>query len=42
VPHQERNLDARDALDLVVVRSNPDGITVGLEITPVERPDGVY
>ena len=42
VPHQERNLDAREALDLMVVRSNPEGITVGLDIAPVERPQAVF
>jgi uncharacterized RmlC-like cupin family protein len=41
VPHQERNLDARNALDLVVVRSNGQGIAVGLDIAPAERPEMV-
>jgi uncharacterized RmlC-like cupin family protein len=42
VPHQERNPDAREALDLVVVRSNQEGIVTGLDITPVEPPQAVY
>jgi uncharacterized RmlC-like cupin family protein len=42
VPHQERNLDAHDTLDLVVVRSNPEGITLGLDIAAVERPEAVF
>jgi uncharacterized RmlC-like cupin family protein len=42
VPHQERNLDAREVLDLVVVRSNRQGIAVGLDIVPVERPETVF
>ncbi len=42
VPHQEINLDADEALDLVVVRSNNEGIAVNLQIVPVEQPEKVF
>ena len=41
VPHQEENLDANATLDFVVVRSNPEGIAVALDIAPVEHPETV-
>jgi uncharacterized RmlC-like cupin family protein len=42
VPHQELNLDAREPLDFVVVRSDREGIVVDLDVVPVEPPETVY
>jgi uncharacterized RmlC-like cupin family protein len=42
VPHQEMNLDARETLDFVVVRSDNEGIAVKLDILPVEQPETVF
>ena len=42
VPHQERNLDATQTLDFLVVRSDNDRIVVKLDVTPAERPETVY
>ncbi len=42
VPHQELNLDPHEALDLVVVRSNNEGIAVKLEIVPAGQPETVF
>jgi uncharacterized RmlC-like cupin family protein len=42
VPHQEINLSADQALDFVVVRSNNEGISVGLDIVPAEQPEAIY
>jgi uncharacterized RmlC-like cupin family protein len=42
VPHQELNLDAREPLDFVVVRSDREGIVVDLDVVPVEQPETVY
>jgi uncharacterized RmlC-like cupin family protein len=41
VPHHELNLDPGETLDFVVVRSNDEGITVGLDLVPVSRPDTI-
>jgi uncharacterized RmlC-like cupin family protein len=43
VPHQELNLDAKETVDFVVVRSDNGGIVVKLdEVVPVEEPEAVY
>jgi uncharacterized RmlC-like cupin family protein len=42
VPHQEINPDANKAVEFVVVRSDSEGIFVGLDIVPVETPEIVY
>jgi uncharacterized RmlC-like cupin family protein len=43
VPHQELNLDAKETVDFVVVRSDNGGIVVKLdEAVPVEDPEMVY
>jgi uncharacterized RmlC-like cupin family protein len=42
VPHQERNLDASETLDFVVVRSNSDGIAINLDVTPIAQPETVF
>ena len=39
VPHQELNLDAGEAAEFVVVRSDNERIVVNLEGAPVERPE---
>jgi uncharacterized RmlC-like cupin family protein len=41
VPHQELNLDSRETLDFVVVRSDNERIAVNLDIVPVEEPQTV-
>jgi len=42
VPHQERSLEAADAVEFLVVRSDNEGIVVKLDVVPVERPDTVF
>jgi uncharacterized RmlC-like cupin family protein len=42
VPHQERNLDASETLDFVVVRSDNERIVVNLDIVPEEQPEWVF
>ncbi len=42
VPHQEENVQAREALDFVVVRSDNQRIAVRLDAVPVDRPQMVY
>jgi uncharacterized RmlC-like cupin family protein len=42
VPHQELNLDERETVHFVVVRSNGKGIAVKLEVTAVESPETIY
>jgi uncharacterized RmlC-like cupin family protein len=43
VPHQELNLDAKETVDFVVVRSDNGGIVVKLDdVVPVEEPETVY
>ena len=42
VPHQERNLDASETLDFVVVRSDNERIVVNLDVAPVEQPEAVF
>jgi uncharacterized RmlC-like cupin family protein len=42
VPHQERNIDASEALEFVVVRSDNERIAVDLDIAPAERPEPVF
>jgi len=42
VPHQERNLSASEATDFLVVRSDNERITVGLEVTPIEQPERLF
>ena len=42
VPHQERNLSARETVDFVVVRSDNERIAVTLDVTPIERPETVF
>src|SRR6202047_956068 len=42
VPHQELNLDARETLDFVVVRSDDERIVVNLDAVPVEQPEMVF
>lgn len=41
VPHQELNLNAKETLDLVVVRSDNQKIAVSLDVNPVEEPERV-
>jgi uncharacterized RmlC-like cupin family protein len=41
VPHQERNPDAREPVELVVVRSDNERIVVKLDGVPVEGPEMV-
>jgi len=41
VPHRERNLDDAEPVDFVVVRSDDEGIVVGLDVVPVEPPEMV-
>jgi uncharacterized RmlC-like cupin family protein len=41
VPHQERNLDAREPMEFLVVRSDNAGIVVKLDTGAVERPEMV-
>jgi uncharacterized RmlC-like cupin family protein len=38
VPHQELNVDGKETLDLVVVRSDNERIVVDLDIAPAEHP----
>jgi uncharacterized RmlC-like cupin family protein len=42
VPHQEQNLDARDTLDFVVVRSDSERIAISLDVEAVEAPEMVF
>jgi uncharacterized RmlC-like cupin family protein len=42
VPHQEFNVDASEAVDFVVVRSDNEKIVVNLDVVPVERPETVF
>jgi uncharacterized RmlC-like cupin family protein len=42
VPHQERNLSATEASDFLVVRSDNERITIGLDVAAVEQPERVY
>jgi uncharacterized RmlC-like cupin family protein len=42
VPHQELNLDGKETVDFVVVRSDNGGIVVNLDVAPVEEPETVY
>lgn len=42
VPHQERNLDAGETLEFVVVRSDNEKIAVPLEVVAVERPEAMF
>ena len=42
VPHQERNPDDQLVLELLSIRSNPDGTVVKLDVTPVGHPENVY
>jgi uncharacterized RmlC-like cupin family protein len=42
VPHQERNLDAVETLDFVVIRSDNERIVVPLELDLVEKPELVF
>lgn len=42
VPHQEQNLDARETLDFVVVRSDSERIAVSLDVVPVDEPEMVF
>ena len=43
VPHRELNLDARETVDFVVVRSDNERIVVKLDdVVPVEDPETVY
>ncbi|WP_368744351.1 cupin domain-containing protein [Desertibaculum subflavum] len=37
VPHQERNVDIGEQLEIVVVRSDNERIAVGLDVTPAGR-----
>jgi uncharacterized RmlC-like cupin family protein len=41
VPHQELNLDAKETLEFVVVRSDNERIVINLDIAPVEHPERV-
>jgi len=38
MPHQELNVDGKETLDLVVVRSDNERIVVNLDIAPAEHP----
>lgn len=42
VPHQERNLSAREPVRFVVVRSDGERIATGLAVAPAERPETVF
>jgi uncharacterized RmlC-like cupin family protein len=42
VPHEELNLDPRETLDFVVVRSDNERIVVNLDIVRVEQPETVF
>ena len=42
VPHQETNLDAREPLDFVVVRSDNARLVMDLDVVPVEAPELVF
>jgi uncharacterized RmlC-like cupin family protein len=42
VPHQERNLDAGETVDFVVVRSDNERIVVDLDVVPIEQPETVF
>ncbi|SRR5579871_1362764 len=42
VPHQEINLDPREPVDFVVVRSDNSGTRNDLDIEPLEHPETVY
>jgi uncharacterized RmlC-like cupin family protein len=42
VPHQEFNVDAREPVDFVVVRSDSEKLVVNLDIEPVEQPETVF
>jgi uncharacterized RmlC-like cupin family protein len=42
VPHQERNLDASETVDFVVVRSDNERIVIDLDVVPVEQPETVF
>jgi uncharacterized RmlC-like cupin family protein len=42
VPHQELNLDGRETLDFVVVRSDDQKIAVPLALVPVDQPEPVF
>jgi uncharacterized RmlC-like cupin family protein len=41
VPHQERNLDEREVVNFVVVRSDGERIAIKLDTVPVEQPETV-
>jgi uncharacterized RmlC-like cupin family protein len=42
VPHQERNIDADEPLDFVVVRSDNERIAIGVDGQPADQPQTVY
>jgi uncharacterized RmlC-like cupin family protein len=42
VPHQERNLDASETLDFVVIRSDKERIVVNLDAVPAEQPETIF
>jgi uncharacterized RmlC-like cupin family protein len=42
VPHQEVNLDDREPVEFVVVRSDNSAIRVDLDVNPLEPPETVY
>jgi uncharacterized RmlC-like cupin family protein len=42
VPHQEFNMDARESVEFVVVRSDNEKIVVKLDVQTVETPETVY
>src|SRR5258708_5369252 len=42
VPHQERNLDAGETVDFVVVRSDNERIVVDLDVVPIGQPETVF
>jgi uncharacterized RmlC-like cupin family protein len=41
VPHQERNLSADEAVEILVVRSDNEKIVVALNFTPLAHPEMV-
>ena len=41
VPHQEINASTDETLECVLVRSDNEAVVVNLDITPVEKPEGV-
>ena len=41
VPHQEINASTEETLECVLVRSDNEAVVVNLDITPVEKPEGV-